>query len=145
VDFRCTNSYYVDDNDERERVAASRDSATGVRTSIPHVHAVCAEVFSDPPDPGPLGPERTKKNEANAMSVSVDANGTVAYLFNGASSPLACTTDLDCPGSAVCTKDPTMWVSAIPSGMCACFACRTHSQRTNSINARARAHVCVCM
>jgi len=60
------------------------------------------------------------------MIISVDANGAVAYLFNGSSTPIACTTDLDCPGATMCNKDPTMWVSAIPSGMCAFFIVETN-------------------
>ena len=57
------------------------------------------------------------------MIISQDpVTGAIAYLFND-TTLIACVKDIDCPGSAVCTVNPTSWKSALPSGMCSsCFA-----------------------
>jgi len=47
-------------------------------------------------------------------TVQVDSSGVVSVLFDGAL--IACAQDIDCPGAAICSRNPKGWISADPNG-----------------------------
>ena len=51
--------------------------------------------------------------------VSDPTTGALSVLLGGV--VVQCVQDIDCPGGAVCSKNPTGWTSAYPNGMCVCY------------------------